>query len=284
MKRESLIPVLLILPTLAYLVVFIGYPIVGTFQLAFSNPKGWFENFRHVFSSKDFQNAFLNTLILGAIIIPIQFVLAIIFALLVNKKWKGYKALLYIIATPLALSDVTAALISYSIFAPNGYLNKILLNLNWIEKPLYFFGYMFKSREFLVVILTEVWRATPLVFVILLAGLQSINTEYLEAADVFGFSSWKKFTKITLPLLKPSIVSALLVRTLFAFQIFGVVWLLAGRDITVLAGETYYWYVFRNNRNIASTYALIIAILTFVVGWFYIGTIRSKHLEEGVRT
>ncbi|MFN4190574.1 MAG: carbohydrate ABC transporter permease, partial [Pseudothermotoga sp.] len=243
MKRESLTPMLLILPTLAYLIFFIGYPIFGTFQLAFSNPKGWLENFRYVFSSKDFQNSFLNTLILGVIVIPIQFILAMMFALLINKKWKGYKTLLYIIAAPLALSDVTAALISYSIFAPNGYLNKILLSLNWIERPLYFFGYMFKSREFLVVVLTEVWRATPLVFVILLAGLQSINAEYLEAADVFGFSPWKKFIKITLPLLKPSIVSALLVRTLFAFQIFGVVWLLAGRDITVLAGETYYWYV-----------------------------------------
>ncbi|HCO97626.1 MAG TPA: ABC transporter permease, partial [Pseudothermotoga sp.] len=158
-----------------------------------------------------------------------------------------------------------------------------LLSLNWIERPLYFFGYMFKSREFLVIVLTEVWRATPLVFVILLAGLQSINAEYLEAADVFGFSSWKKFFKITLPLLKPSIVSALLIRTLFAFQIFGVVWLLAGRDIPVLAGETYYWYVLRNNRQVASTYALVIAVVTFIVGWFYIGTIRSRHLEEGVR-
>ncbi|AJC73810.1 ABC transporter permease [Pseudothermotoga hypogea DSM 11164 = NBRC 106472] len=283
MRRESFVPFLLILPTLVYLMVFIGYPIVGTFQLSFTSDEGWLGNFKYVFSSKDFQNAFLNTLILGAVVIPIQFVLAILFALLVNKKWRGYRTLLYIIAAPLALSDVTAALISYSIFAPNGYLNKILLSLNWIERPLYFFGYMFKSREFLVIVLTEIWRATPLVFVILLAGLQSINTEYLEAADVFGFSSWKKFFKITLPLLKPSIVSALLIRTLFAFQIFGVVWLLAGRDITVLAGETYYWYVLRNNRYIASTYALVIAVLTFIVGWFYIGTIRSKHLEEGVR-
>ncbi|HBT39268.1 MAG: sugar ABC transporter permease [Pseudothermotoga sp.] len=283
MRRESLTPFLLILPALVYLVVFIGYPIVGTFQLSFTSDEGWLGNFKYVFSSKDFQNALLNTLILGAVIIPIQFALAILLALLVNKKWSGYRTLLYIIATPLALSDVTAALISYSIFAPNGYLNKILLSLNWIERPLYFFGYMFKSREFLVIVLTEVWRATPLVFVILLAGLQSINAEYLEAADVFGFSSWKKFFKITLPLLKPSIVSALLIRTLFAFQIFGVVWLLAGRDIPVLAGETYYWYVLRNNRQVASTYALVIAVVTFIVGWFYIGTIRSRHLEEGVR-
>ncbi|KAF2957873.1 ABC transporter permease [Thermotoga sp. Ku-13t] len=283
MRREYLVPFFLILPALIYLVVFIGFPIVGTFQLSFSSPEGWLGNFKYVFSSKDFQNALLNTLILAAIVIPIQLALAIALALLVNKKWAGYRTLLYIIATPLALSDVTAALISYSIFAPNGYLNKILLSLNWIERPLYFFGYMFKSREFFVIVLTEVWRATPLVFVILLAGLQSINTEYLEAADVFGFSPWKKFVKITLPLLKPSIVSALLIRTLFAFQIFGVAWLLAGRDIPVLSGETYYWYVLRNNRNVASTYALVIAIITFIVGWFYIGTIRSKHLEEGVR-
>jgi len=83
----------------------------------------------------------------------------------------------------------------------------------------------------LVIIITEIWRATPLVFVMILAGLQSINKEYLEAAEVFGFNSWQRLWKITLPLLKPAILSALLIRTLFAFQLFGVVWLLAGRDI-----------------------------------------------------
>ena len=135
MKRENLVPILLILPAIAYLTLFIGYPIVGTFQLAFSNQKGWFENFRYVFSSRDFQNAFLNTLLLGAVVIPIQFVFAIALALLVNKKWKAYRTLLYIIAAPLALSDVTAALISYSIFAPNGYLNKIPVSYTHLTLP-----------------------------------------------------------------------------------------------------------------------------------------------------
>ncbi len=218
---------------------------------------------------------------MAAICIPIQLALSIFLAILVNKKFKGYQTLLYIIASPLALSDITAALISYSIFASNGYLNRILLSINWIERPIYFFGYMFKSREMLVIIITEIWRATPLVFVMILAGLQSINKEYLEAAEVFGFNSWQRLWKITLPLLKPAILSSLLIRTLFAFQLFGVVWLLAGRDITVLTGETYYWYVFMNNKNVASAYALIIAVLTFVVGWFYIRTIRSRYEEEG---
>jgi len=258
-----------------------GLPIIGTAQLAFTSDDGWLGNFKMLISTKDFQNALLNTLILAAICIPIQLALSIFLGILVNKKFKGYQTLLYIIASPLALSDITAALISYSIFAPNGYLNRILLSVNWIERPIYFFGYMFRSREMLVIILTEIWRATPLVFVMILAGLQSINKEYLEAAEVFGFNSWQRLWKITLPLLKPAILSALLIRTLFAFQLFGVVWLLAGRDITVLTGETYYWYVFMNNKNVASAYALIIAVLTFVVGWFYIRTIRSKYEEEG---
>ena len=279
--KKQFIPWLLLAPSLIYLIVFMGLPIIGTAQLAFQSDECWLGNFKMIISTKDFQNAVLNTLLLAAICIPIQLALSIFLAILVNKKFKGYQTLLYIIASPLALSDITAALISYSIFAPNGYLNRILLSINWIERPIYFFGYMFKSREMLVIIITEIWRATPLVFVMILAGLQSINKEYLEAAEVFGFNSWQRLWKITLPLLKPAILSALLIRTLFAFQLFGVVWLLAGRDITVLTGETYYWYVFMNNKNVASAYALIIAVLTFVVGWFYIRTIRSRYEEEG---
>jgi len=116
-----------------------GLPIIGTAQLAFESDEGWLGNFKMIISTKDFQNAVLNTLLLAAICIPIQLALSIFLAILVNKKFKGYQTLLYIIASPLALSDITAALISYSIFAPNGYLNRILLSINWIERPIYFF-------------------------------------------------------------------------------------------------------------------------------------------------
>ncbi len=279
--KKKFVPFLLILPTFIFLLIFVGIPIFEGLKLAFENEKGAFENFKIVFYSSGFKQALWNTLLLSAVIIPIQFVLALALALLVNKKMKGHRILLYIIAAPLALSDVTAGLISYSIFAPNGYLNKFLINFNIIERPIYFFGYMFRDRAFWVIILTEVWRATPLVFVILLAGLQSINAEYLEASQVFGFSPWKRLTKVILPMLTPSILSALLIRTLFAFQIFGVVWLLAGRDIPVLAGEAYYWWLLRNNRNIAGVYAMIIAFITFVVGYFYIKVVKSRYLEEG---
>lgn len=279
--RERVAPWLLLTPAILYLTVFIAIPIFGTIALAFESPEGAFGNFKLLLSSREFQNALFNTLLLAAIVIPIQLSLATLLALLVNQKLSGFRTLIFIIASPLALSDITAALISYSIFAPNGYLNRALLALNLVERPLYFFGYMFRNRAFWVVVLTEVWRATPLVFIMILAGLQAINKEYIEAAQVFGLNAWQRTWKITLPLLRPAILSALLIRTLFAFQLFGVVWILAGRDIPVLAGETFYWYVLRNDRNVASAYALTIAVVTFAVGWLYVKTIRSRYLEEG---
>ena len=283
MKKTELAVWFLLLPTLLYLAVFIGYPLFYTFVMAFSGEEKAFDTFVQMLHDKTFWNAMKYTLLLTAIIVPIQLVLAIALALFVNQRFRGYTLLLYVITIPLALNDITAALMSYTLFSPMGYINKILLNLGLIDKPIYFFGYLYKTREFWVIVLTEVWRATPLVFVIILAGLQSINKEYLEAADVFGFSRSQKLFKIILPLLKPSIMSALLMRTLFAFQIFGVVWMLAGRDIPVLAGETYYQYTFLNNERMAAAYAVIIAIVTLIISYFYLITLRSKHLEEGVR-
>ncbi len=283
LKGKSAAIWLLLLPTIIYLSVFIGYPLFKTFVMAMSGEERPFDTFYRMFHDQTFWNALKNTLFLTAVIVPIQLVLAIALALFINKKFRGYTFLLYLIIIPLALSDITAALMSYTMFSPMGYVNKILINLGAINKPIYFFGYMFKTREFWIVVLTEIWRATPLVFVIILAGLQSINKEYLEAADIFGFSRSQKLFKVVLPLLKPSIMSALLMRTLFAFQIFGVVWMLAGRDIPVLAGETYYQYTFLNDEKMAAAYSMIIAVITLIISYFYLTTLRSKHLEEGVR-
>jgi multiple sugar transport system permease protein len=281
-KLKRYIPFLLCLPSLFYLIVFIGYPLVQAFILAFSKPKLGFtlENFINVIFSQGFREAFSNTLIISGIVIPLQLAFALALAIFVNKRFKGYMFLIYIITIPLALSEITAGLMSYSIFSTMGFLNKLLLKINFIKTPIYFFGFTYKFREFIVIILSELWRATPLVFVILLAGLQSIDKEYMEAAEVDGASSWQKFSKITLPLLKPSLLSALLLRTTFAFQVFGNIWILVGRDIPVLAGEAYYWQTEIRNSNIASTYAIVIAIITIIFAFFYIKTLRSSYLES----
>ncbi len=275
-------PYLLFLPTLIFLAVFVGYPLLRTFGLIFIAESGQLTlgHFNTLVQDSTFWKALKYTLLFLCTIVPLQVLLAFLLALFINRRFRGHMTVLYLIALPLALSDVSAALLSYNIFASHGFLNKFLLKLGIVETPILFFGLGLNVRAFWVIVLTEVWRATPIVFIILLAGLQVISKEYLEAADVFGFNGRQKFFQVTLPLVMPSLQSALLIRTLFAFKIFGVVWLLAGRDLPVLAGESYYNQAELFNPPIAAAYGFIIAVICTLVSWAYITIFRSKHLEE----
>jgi multiple sugar transport system permease protein len=279
--EKNWLPYLLFLPTLIFLAVFVGYPLLEALKLAFTSESGRLslENFITLALDSTFWKALKYTLLFLVTIVPLDVLLAFLLALFVNKRFKGYMIVLYIISIPLALSDVSAALMSYNIFTSHGFLNKFLMKFGIIETPVYFFGIGLSSRAFWVIVLTELWRATPLVFVILLAGLQVISKDYLEAAEVFGFSKWQKFFRITLPLVMPSLQSALLIRTLFAFQIFAVVWLLSGRDIPILAGETYYQQAELYHAQLAATYGFIIALICILISWAYITIFKSKHLE-----
>jgi multiple sugar transport system permease protein len=280
MEKKTLLPYLLILPAFAYLMFFVGYPLVQALYLAFTKNGAFsLDTLRRTVSDYYFWSALKYTIALGAVIVPIQVGLAIVLALLVNKAFKGKDMAVYALVIPLTISDVAAGLIWYSMLSPYGFLNKVLMNIGLISQPIYFFGYQYRSREFLAIVLAEVWRATSIVFVIILAGLQMISREYLEAAEVFGANYWTKLRRIVLPMLKPSIQSALIIRTLFAMQIFGIVWILAGRDIPVLAGEGFYQLTEIKDYGVASIYALIIAGLSILLGALYIKFLKAEYLE-----
>jgi len=280
MEKKTLLPYLLILPAFAYLMFFVGYPLMQALYLAFTKNGAFsLDTLRRTVSDYYFWSALKYTIALGAVIVPIQVGLAIVLALLVNKAFKGKDLAIYALVIPLTISDVAAGLIWYSMLSPYGFLNKVLMNIGLISQPIYFFGYQYRSREFLAIVLAEVWRATSIVFVIILAGLQMISREYLEAAEVFGANYWTKLRRIILPMLKPSIQSALIIRTLFAMQIFGIVWILAGRDIPVLAGEGFYQLTEIKDYGVASIYALIIAGLSILLGALYIKFLKAEYLE-----
>lgn len=280
--NSSLTPYLLLLPSAVFMLIFIGYPILETFRLAFTNPEtgalGLY-NFLTLAKEAYFWDALRYTFLLAGIIIPIQVTFALIVSLLLMSRFKGSGAVLYIFLIPLTISDVAAALIWYNMLTGSGYLNRVLLSLGLIQKPLHFFGYQYRNMELLAIVATEVWRATAIVFVIIFAGLQIIGRDYLEAAEVFGAGTWEKLRYIIIPMLKPSIQTALIIRTLFAMQVFAVVWILAGRDIPVLAGEAYYWQVELKNPNVAAAYSLIIAFVSLLLGAVYLKLFKPKYLE-----
>ncbi|HHI00416.1 MAG TPA: sugar ABC transporter permease [Thermococcus litoralis] len=278
--KSSYIPYFLILPAFAYLLFFVGYPLVQALYIAFTqNGQFSLATVRKTFADPYFWDALKYTIALAGVIVPTQVGLALILALTVNRVFKGKDFTIYALTIPLTISDVAAGLIWYAILSPSGFLNKLLLNIGLIHQPIYFFGYQYRHMEFLAIVLAELWRATSIVFVIILAGLQMISHEYLEAAEVFGADYWTRLRKIVIPLLKPSIQSALIIRTLFAMQIFGIVWILAGRDIPILAGEGFYRLTELKEYDVASIYALVIAGLSILLGALYIKFMKAEYLE-----
>src|ERR671929_245974 len=128
---------------------------------------------------------------------------------------------------------------------------------------------------------TRAARATSIVMVFLLSGLQVIPRDYAEAAEVFGATAWQRFRYVTLPLLRPSLQVALILRTILAFQVFAVVIALAGRQLPVLVEEAYRYYYDIRSPNVAAAYALLIMILSLAFTVLYLRLLRVRDAEQG---
>ncbi|HSL42404.1 MAG TPA: SH3 domain-containing protein [Anaerolineales bacterium] len=229
-----------------------------------------------------FWPALRTTLLLIVLIIPAQFILAIIMALVIQADLKGSGIFLYIFAIALGLSDLAVGIVWYSIFTQSGYLNSILQGLGLIDAPITYLSADTRYWILIAVWLAEVWRATALVMVIVVAGMQAISREVLEAAEVFGANLWQRVRYIIIPLLRPSLQVALILRTILAFQVFAVVIVLSGGDImTVLANETYRQYYELQNFNVAAAYASLILLLSMITSLFYLRAVRTQEEAAG---
>ncbi|MCB1349210.1 MAG: sugar ABC transporter permease, partial [Maritimibacter sp.] len=126
--------------------------------------------------------------------------------------------------------------------------------------------------------LAEIWRATAIMLVILVAGMGLIPKEYYEATEVFGASPWKRFLRITLPLLRPSLQTALILRVILAFEIFAVAQALGGTLFPVLMGSVYEYQFDLLNSGAAAAVALIILVIS--IG-FTLLILRALRVPKG---
>lgn len=273
---------MLLLPSTLFLLVFFAYPMIEAFGLALRSGDGGLtlNHFRTMIRDVAFAPALRTTLILIVVLIPIQFVVAMVMALVVQAKLKGAGLFLYIYAVPLGISELAAGIVWFGIFTERGYLNSLLTTLGALERPFIFLSYQRLEWLLFAVVVAEVWRATSIVMVILVAGLQSIPPEYLEAADVFGASLWDKVRRVILPMMRPTLQVALILRTILAFQVFAVALAVAGRGITLLAAEAYRWYNAYRNPNVAASFAVLIMTLSIASTVLYLRTLGTRP-EEG---
>ena len=280
LRRWEGLPYALILPTVAYLGLFFAWPMVQAFELAFRVDGTWtVAPFRTMVNDVNFNQAFGFTLLLVGVIVPIQFVLALVMALIVNAKVRGRGLFLAIFILPLAISDLAAGLVWQAILTERGYLNTVLQKVGLIDQEYIWLDPTKSNHLLIAVVVAELWRSTAFVMVIFLAGLQGIPHEYTEAAEVFGAGFFQRVRQVILPMLKPSIQVALLFRIIFAFEAFAVILAITGRAKTTLATEAWRWQAEYFDSHVAAAYSALILVLSLLAAGIVVWLLRTPRAQ-----
>ncbi len=272
------LPYLLLLPATVFLLVFFLYPFAQVAVQAFTDDGAFtLSNFQRMTGNFRFWPTVRNTLLLAAIVVPLQLVMALVMASVVAKLKRWRDTILYIFTIPLGLSDLAAGIIWLAIFEQSGFLNSMLVGLHLTDKPILFLSYQNIPMAFVAVILAELWRATAIVMVILVSGMGLIPKEYYEAAEVFGAGPWKRFRKVTLPMLRPSLQTALILRTIAAFEVFAVVVALGGTTVPVLVGQVFDWQFNQQEAGVAAAMALVILVISIAATLVFLRVLRTPE-------
>ena len=279
--NARVIPYLLIAPSLAFLAILFFVPLVQTVALAFQAGGIWStENFSRMTGDLNFADAVVNTFELVIIVVPLQLLLALAMAMMLQHLRGGRDIVLWIWSIPLGISDLAAGLVWLAILTDKGYLNTILVRLGVLSGPQSWLSYETPATLLAAIVVAELWRATAIVLVILVAGVQLIPKEYGEAADVFGATPWQRFTRVTLPLLKPSIQTALILRTVLAFEMFAIVLSIGGRNFPVLVSEAFNWQYNQQDFGVAAAYAVIVMGVSLAATLIYLWALRMPAAQR----
>lgn len=203
------------------------YPMVKAFIVSLQTGAGanmhfadpLFKNYQRILVDKVFQQSIVNTFLYLIIQVPIMLVLAILLAQLLNNKDLKFRGLFRTcVFLPCATSLVSYSLIFRSMFATDGLVNSVLINLGILDTGYNFLGNAASAK--IVIIIALIWRWTGYNMVFYLAGLQNIEYSVYEAAKIDGANGWKTFWKITVPLLKPTIIMTFIMSINGTLQLF----------------------------------------------------------------
>lgn len=226
--RERRQAYLLVAPAVVVLAVVALYPVLAAiwlslhrFILVFGERRfTGLENYVYLMGDARFWSALGNTAYFTAVAVTVELLLAVPLALLLNRAFPGRGLLRASVLVPWAIPTVVSARLWAWMFNPDyGLINRLLggAEINWLGAP----GYALHAA-----ILVDVWKTTPFVALLVLAGLQGIPEDLYKAARVDGASGWRQFRSITIPLLKPALLLAVLFRSLDAFRVFDAIYVL----------------------------------------------------------
>lgn len=251
-------------PIALYLLGLTLAPVASTLWLSVAGETGGItlEHFRRIAGHYQFGEAVVNTLAITAVGLALELGLGLAAALALASRPRGRTAFQVCLLMPLGVPTIVAAAVMRTVFSTVGYLNEVLLRAHAIRAPVDWVGE--RTLAILTVAVADAWKVTPLVLLILLAGLETIPGEVYEAARTDGASPWRQFTAITLPLLRPALTMALIVRGVDAFRIFALPLALVGRGLPVVSTYAYVEYLEYGNPHTAAASSVILLVMILV--------------------
>jgi trehalose/maltose transport system permease protein len=275
----------MVLPALLIILVVAFFPILQAVNLslrqatvAITGPFVGFENYIEMFQNPDFLEGLTNTLIFTIASVALEFFIGLGIALAINRAFRGRGLVRAAVLVPWAFPTVISAVMWRLMFQDQvGIINYVANAIGLISQPI------LSDRTLLLigVILVDVWKTTPFMALLLLAGLQTIPGDVYEAARVDGANVWQRFFRITLPLLKPTILVALLFRTLDAYRVFDLFWALSNRELESLSTFVYVGVRISQLQfaqgNAASVFIFVTA---FAIALFFIKVLGMQTSTE----
>lgn len=243
-----------------------------------------FEHYKENFTDKRMWKALWNTSVFTFISVLAELILGLAIALLINKAFMGRGLIRASILIPWAVPTAVAALMWKFLYdGQNGIVAKLFEDVGLIERMTVLLttdtGAMFS------VIFADVWKTTPYMALLILAGLQTIPSSLYEAASIDGANKWKQFLTVTLPLLKTSILVALLFRTLDAFRVFDLIYVLTGggpanstETISILAYKVMFS---QTNFGEGSALSVIVFLCVAIISAIFIKLLGSELIKDG---
>src|ERR671933_481654 len=256
---------LMVAPSLLLIALVAAYPIgyalwlsLHEYSVRVAGLSRWagLRNYTTALGDSDWWAAFIHTMIFAAASVSLELLIGLGMAMAMHAAFRGQGLLRTTVLVPWAVLTVVTAVRWRTMFvSPYGFVNNILgTDTVWLGSS---------PQALIICIIADVWKTAPFMALLLLAGLQVIPNEIYDAAKVEGATTWQRFARITLPLLKPALLVALIFRTLDALRVFDLPWVLTQGQVGTSTLSTIAEETFQTNRIYGLGSAM--AILTFII-------------------
>ena len=287
-NAKTLAPYCLLLPVFIYYAVFWLAPVVSGVKEVFTGMDGGFtliDNFKLLLESDLFSESVVNTATFAAVSVIVQYLLALLLAVILARKFAGSKLFMFIAMIPMAITPTATAILWKTGLVKDGWINSLLMMLHIIDEPIVFMNAEGMNAVLLLITIAT-WTVTPSVMIILIAGLQGMQKELKEAAYTFGANKWQIFRDITLPILKPSITTSVVTRMIAAIQVWSIAVMVLGYSKAPFLVERIAFYIEEipgvdTSTKLAYTYSFMTTVVVLVATVIYLRLSNRKKATGG---